>query len=105
MFVGAPGETEAALQALAMGGKATRDTTMRGIIGKKLGMTQVFDQDGNFVAVTVIELTPNHVLQVKTKAGKDGYDAVKLAAGEVKAKNLSKPEDGPLRVAIADAIS
>ncbi|MCC6624912.1 MAG: 50S ribosomal protein L3 [Deltaproteobacteria bacterium] len=66
----------------------------RGLIGKKLGMTQIFDQDGNLVPVTVIELTPNHVLQVKTKAGKDGYDAVKLAAGEVKAKNLSKPELG-----------
>lgn len=71
----------------------------RGLIGKKLGMTQVFDQDGNFVAVTVIELTPNHVLQVKTKAGKDGYDAVKLAAGEVKAKNLSKPELGVFKSA------
>ena len=66
----------------------------RGLIGKKLGMTQLFDQDGNLVPVTVIELAPNHVLQVKTKAGKDGYDAIKLASGEVRAKGLSQPELG-----------
>lgn len=67
---------------------------MRGMIGKKLGMTQLFDQDGNHVPVTVIELQPNTVLQVKTKAGRDGYNAVKLAAGEVRAKTLSRPELG-----------
>ena len=72
---------------------------MRGLIGKKLGMTQLFDQDGNFVPVTVIELAPNHVLQVKTAAGKDGYDAVKLAVGDVRAKTLSKPELGVFKAA------
>jgi len=72
---------------------------MRGVIGKKLGMTQLFDQDGNSVPVTVIELAPNHVLQVKTAAGKDGYDAVKLAVGDVRAKTLSKPELGVFKAA------
>lgn len=72
---------------------------MRGVIGKKLGMTQLFDQDGNFVPVTVIELAPNHVVQVKTAAGKDGYDAVKLAVGDVRAKTLSKPELGVFKAA------
>jgi len=75
----------------------------RGLIGKKLGMTQLFDQDGNLVPVTVIELTPNRVIQVKTKAGKDGYDAVKLAAGTVKAKNLSKPELGVFKAVGVEA--
>jgi large subunit ribosomal protein L3 len=72
---------------------------MRGVIGKKLGMTQLFDQDGNQVAVTVIELQPNHVLQVKTVSGKDGYNAVKLATGTVKAKALTRPEIGVFKAA------
>lgn len=72
---------------------------MRGVIGKKLGMTQLFDQDGNQVPVTVIELQPNHVLQVKTASGKDGYNAVKLAAGDIRAKTLSKPELGVFKAA------
>ncbi len=67
---------------------------MRGMIGKKLGMTQLFDQDGNQVPVTVIELAPNQILQVKTANGKDGYNAVKLAVGDVRAKTISRPELG-----------
>lgn len=72
---------------------------MRGMIGKKLGMTQLFDQDGNQVPVTVIELQKNHVLQVKTASGRDGYNAVKVAAGEVRAKTLSRPELGVFKAA------
>jgi large subunit ribosomal protein L3 len=72
---------------------------MRGIIGKKLGMTQLFDQDGNFVPVTVVEVAPNHVLQVKTAAGKDGYNAVKLAAGAARTKNMPRPEQGVFKSA------
>jgi len=72
---------------------------MRGIIGKKLGMTQVFDQEGNSIPVTVLEIAPNHVLQVKTAAGKDGYNAVKLATGEVRAKTISRPEQGVFKAA------
>ena len=71
----------------------------RGMIGRKLGMTQIFDQDGNLVPVTVIELGPNHVVQVKTKTGKDGYNAVKLAFGDIRAKNVTKPELGVFKSA------
>lgn len=52
-----------------------------GLIGTKLGMTTVFNAQGQAVAVTVLEIKPNRVAQVK-KAGRDGYDAVQLAAGE-----------------------
>jgi large subunit ribosomal protein L3 len=59
---------------------------MSGIIGKKIGMTSLFDADGNLVACTVIEAAPNVVTHVKT-ADKDGYDAVQLAYGERREKN------------------
>lgn len=55
---------------------------MTGLIGKKRGMTSFFDEDGNDVPCTVIEVRPNVVAQVKTEDGKDGYDAVQLGAGE-----------------------
>jgi large subunit ribosomal protein L3 len=72
---------------------------MRGMIGKKLGMTQLFDQDGNLIPVTVIELAPNHVLQVKSASGRDGYDAIKVATGETTGKNLTRPELGVFKAA------
>jgi large subunit ribosomal protein L3 len=62
----------------------------KGIIGKKLGMTQVFAEDGSAVGVTAIEVEPSVVLQVKTK-DKDGYDAIQLGYGRVKQKNVTKP--------------
>lgn len=65
----------------------------KGIIGKKLGMTQVFAEDGSAVGVTAIEVEPSVVLQVKTKE-KDGYDAVQLGYGRVKQKNVAKPLQG-----------
>lgn len=58
-----------------------------GIIGKKIGMTSVFDDAGNNVPVTVIEAGPNVVTQVKSEDGPDGYDAVQLAFGDKKEKN------------------
>jgi large subunit ribosomal protein L3 len=72
---------------------------MRGVIGKKLGMTQLFDQEGHLIPVTVIEVVPNHVLQVKSANGKDGYNAVKLATGTTTGKNLTKPELGVFKAA------
>lgn len=72
---------------------------MRGVIGKKLGMTQLFDQEGNLIPVTVVEVAPNHVLQVKNANGKDGYNAVKLATGESSGKNLTQPELGVFKAA------
>jgi large subunit ribosomal protein L3 len=65
------------------------------LIGRKVGMTQVFDEKGNVTGVTVIEAGPNYVTQVKT-AAKDGYTAVQLGFGEVKAKKISRGELGHL---------
>jgi large subunit ribosomal protein L3 len=66
---------------------------MLGILGKKLGMTQVFTEDGKACPVTVIEAGPCCVIQVKT-LDNDGYEAVKIGFPEVKEKKLSKPEMG-----------
>jgi large subunit ribosomal protein L3 len=66
-----------------------------GIIGKKRGMTQVFSEDGNAIPVTVVELLPLVVTQVKTKE-KDGYSAVQVGYVEAKAKHLTKAQQGHL---------
>ena len=66
---------------------------MLGLIGKKLGMTQIFTAEGNSVAVTIIELPVATVLELKTKE-KDGYVAIKVASGSKKEKHLTKPESG-----------
>jgi large subunit ribosomal protein L3 len=63
---------------------------MQGLIGKKLGMTQVFDGDGHRVAVTVLEVGPCVVVQCKT-GEKDGYEAVQLGFGEQKEHRVRKP--------------
>lgn len=68
---------------------------MIGLIGRKLGMTQIPAKDGSMTAVTVIEAGPCYVLQGKTEE-KDGYNAIKIAFGEVKAKRLNKPLLGEL---------
>jgi len=67
-----------------------------GILGKKLGMSQVFREDGRIIPVTVVEAGPCSVLQLKTKA-KDGYDAVQIGFGEKKEKNLNKPDLGKFK--------
>ena len=65
----------------------------KGIIGKKIGMTQIFDDKGNVVPVTVIEAGPCVVVQKKTVEN-DGYAAVQIGFGDVTAKHLTKPEQG-----------
>ena len=65
----------------------------KGIIGKKIGMTQIFDEKGNVIPVTGIEAGPCVVAQKKT-AEKDGYDAVQLGFADVKEKHLTKAEKG-----------
>ena len=65
----------------------------KGIIGKKIGMTQVFDEVGNAIPVTVIEAGPCVVAQKKT-AENDGYDAVQLGFIDAKAEKLNKPAAG-----------
>jgi large subunit ribosomal protein L3 len=66
-----------------------------GLIGKKLGMTQIFD-DSRLTPVTVIEAGPCRVVTVKTKE-RDGYEAVQLSFGEIKERKLSKAELGHLK--------
>ena len=65
----------------------------KGIIGKKLGMTQLFDEKGNVVPVTVVEAGPCVISQKKTVEN-DGYEAVQVGFGEIKATRLSKPMAG-----------
>ncbi len=65
----------------------------KAIIGKKVGMTQIFDETGKVVPVTVIEAGPCVVVQKKT-ADKEGYDSVQLGFEETREKKLSKPEQG-----------
>lgn len=65
----------------------------RGLMGKKLGMTNVFVSDGTNVPVTVIEAGPCVVTQIKTEET-DGYNAIQLSFGERKAKNVTKPLQG-----------
>jgi large subunit ribosomal protein L3 len=66
---------------------------MAGLIGKKIGMTRIFDDEGAAVAVTVVEAGPCHVLQIKT-AETDGYSAVQLGFGSQKDKRANKAEKG-----------
>ncbi|GBG06618.1 50S ribosomal protein L3 [Paenibacillus sp. MY03] len=73
---------------------------MKGILGKKLGMTQVFTAEGNVVPVTVIEAGPNVVLQKKT-VETDGYEAVQLGFADKKEKRSNKPEIGHAKKADA----
>src|SRR3954447_2640262 len=65
-----------------------------GLIGRKVGMTQVFQPDGTMVAVSVVQVTPNTVTRVRT-AERDGYTAVQVGAGE--RKKLTKPLAGQLK--------
>ena len=71
---------------------------MKGILGRKIGMTQVFAKNGKLTPVTVIEVEPNVVSQIKTVAT-DGYDAIQLAAIEKREKLANKPEIGHLKKA------
>jgi large subunit ribosomal protein L3 len=71
---------------------------MAAILAKKLGMTQLFDEDGRVQRVTVLEAGPCPVTAVRSSED-DGYDAVQLAFGESKEKHISKPELGHLKAA------
>lgn len=66
---------------------------MKGILGRKVGMTQVFTKEGKLIPVTVIETEPNVVMQVKT-ASKNGYNAIQLGVFEKKEKQATRPEMG-----------
>ncbi|MHA8110109.1 50S ribosomal protein L3 [Lactobacillaceae bacterium Melli_B4] len=67
--------------------------TKKGILGKKVGMTQVFSDDGELMPVTVVDVTPNIVLQKKTKEN-DGYEAIQVGFDDKRAVRSNKPEKG-----------
>lgn len=69
---------------------------MKGMIGKKVGMTQIFDDQGNVIPVTVLEAGPCYVTQIRT-ADTDGYMAVQIGFGETKPKRLTQGQLGHLR--------
>ncbi len=70
----------------------------KGLIGKKIGMTQIFDENGNMIPVTVIEAGPCVVVQKKTTEN-DGYEAVQVGYGDVKANKVTKPMGGHFKKA------
>ena len=74
----------------------------KAIIGRKVGMTQVFTDDGRVEPVTVIEAGPCYVTQIKT-VEKDGYNSVQVAFGEIKEKNVNKSQMGAFKKAGVEA--
>jgi large subunit ribosomal protein L3 len=74
-----------------------------GILGTKLGMTQVFDSDGNAVPVTVVHAGPCTITQVKTDT-KEGYKAIQVGYGKAREKLISKPELGHLKASGSDPV-
>ena len=75
----------------------------KGILGRKLGMTQVWDEQNRMIPVTVIEAGPCHVVQLKTPE-RDGYSAVQLAFGDTKESRLTQAARGHLKKADAPAL-
>ena len=67
-----------------------------GLLGNKIGMTQIFDESGNIIPVTILKVGPCVVTQVKTES-KDGYDSIQIGYGNVSSKVLSQPELGHLQ--------
>ena len=70
----------------------------KAIMGTKIGMTQIFDEKGKIVPVTVVEAMPNVVVQVKT-ADKEGYNAVQVGYGEIRERLVNKPRQGQFKKA------
>jgi len=67
-----------------------------GLLGNKIGMTQIFDESGNIIPVTILKVGPCVVTQVKTNS-KDGYDSIQIGYGSVSSKSLSQPKLGHLQ--------
>src|SRR2546421_7559254 len=76
---------------------------MAALLGRKLGMTQVFGEAGRVQRVTVVEAGPCHVTAIRTP-DRDGYEAVQLGFGEVKERRITKAEQGHLKKADAPAL-
>ena len=67
-----------------------------GLLGNKIGMTQIFDEAGNIIPVTILKVGPCVVTQVKTE-GKDGYNSIQVGYSNVLSKSLTQPELGHLQ--------
>jgi large subunit ribosomal protein L3 len=67
-----------------------------GLLGNKVGMTQIFDESGNIIPVTILKVGPCVITQVKTKS-KDGYDSIQIGYGNLSSKALSQPKLGHLQ--------
>ncbi|AZA14401.1 50S ribosomal protein L3 [Corynebacterium choanae] len=74
------------------------ETKIKGILGKKLGMTQIFDADNRVVPVTVVEAGPCVVTQIRTPE-KDGYSAIQIAFGDIDPRKVTKPQTGHFKAA------
>src|SRR5580704_12632683 len=77
-------------------GSAAESRSRHGILGEKLGMTQVFDENNRIVAVTVVKAGPCVITQIRTQE-KDGYSAVQLAFGQIDPRKVTKPVAGHFR--------
>ncbi|MGD9606314.1 MAG: 50S ribosomal protein L3 [Leucobacter sp.] len=71
----------------------SKERNVKGLLGTKLGMTQVWDENGKIVPVTVIEVAPNVVTQIRTPEV-DGYSAVQIAAGQIDPRKVNQPTAG-----------
>ena len=78
--------------------KIWRSIVEIGLLGNKMGMTQIFDEAGNIIPVTILKVGPCVITQIKTKA-KDGYDSIQIGYGTVSNKTLTQPELGHLQKA------
>jgi large subunit ribosomal protein L3 len=67
-----------------------------GLLGNKIGMTQIFDESGNIIPVTILKVGPCVITQIKTKS-KDGYNSIQIGYGNVSSKTLTQPELGHLQ--------
>ena len=67
-----------------------------GLLGNKIGMTQIFDESGNIIPVTILKVGPCVITQIKTKS-KDGYNSIQIGYGNVSSKKLTQPELGHLQ--------
>jgi large subunit ribosomal protein L3 len=72
---------------------SAKTKNVKGLLGKKLGMTQVWDENNKLIPVTVVEITPNVVTQIRTPEV-DGYDAVQIAYGQIDPRKVNKPSAG-----------
>ena len=77
---------------------ASEKREVRGVLGEKLGMTQVFDENNRMIAVTVVKAGPCVVTQIRTEE-KDGYSAVQLAYGQIDPRKVNKPKAGHFKAA------